>query len=78
MSCELNSIQDVLDWLNDPANQFTSNIFIVRWDGYTPRISTFRLKELNNPDDLGLAKIILVEHQRRKRRPDEEQQETEQ
>jgi hypothetical protein len=73
MAVELNSVQDVLDWLNRPENQFDSLLFIVRWDGHTPTIARRKLVELNNPDDRGLAEVVLIEHTRRKRRPDEQE-----
>lgn len=71
MAVDLNSVQDVLDWLNVPENQFKSNLFIVKWDGHTPKIAERKLYDLNNPDDRGLAQVILTEHIRRKRRPED-------
>lgn len=72
MSFEFKDTVEVLEWLNRPENQFTSDLFVIRWEGYMPKISTTRLADLNNPKNIGFAAVVLQEHRRRKRRPGEE------
>lgn len=71
MTRDFNNVAEVIEWLNMPQNQFTSDLFVIKWDGYMPRISTTRLVDLNSPRDIGLAACVLQEHKRRKRRPDD-------
>ena len=62
MSKKLETIQDIIDYLNKPENQFTSDLHVVKWDGRWPKISTYRLTELNDPKNRGLAAAILEQH----------------
>jgi hypothetical protein len=68
MSCELNTKEEVKTWLLKPENQVRTDLFVVVWEGHTPAIAVSRLKDLEANDEL--AEVILIEHRRRKRRPD--------
>jgi hypothetical protein len=61
-------LADVREWLHRPENQFKSDVFIIRWDGHTPSISTgpHRNRLLDLDEDNGLASVVLIEHKRRK------------
>lgn len=64
MSCVLRSDEDVLGWLSRPENQFSSDVYILRWDGCAPRIGRSRLVYLQS--DPGFRQFILEEHLRRR------------
>jgi hypothetical protein len=75
-TCELNTLDDVKQWLHSPENQIKTELYIIKWDGATPSIATGprnRLAELDNDD--ALATVVLLEHRRRKFRPRTEDEE---
>lgn len=77
--CDLNTVDDVLKWFQDPAHQIKTDLFVVRWVGATPYISTGpshnRLADMEH--DPAFAQVVLLEHRRRRTRPRPEDSEME-
>lgn len=65
----LETIEDVDTWLSHPSNWFRGQIYIIRWDGCVPMISeeqAWQLAPGSFSRDM-MLKVVLSEHQRRKR-----------
>lgn len=65
LGSELTSVESVREWLGHPSNQFEGQIFIVKWDGYVPKLSKQHAERLW--EGTGLAEVIAYEQVRRKR-----------
>ena len=67
-------VQDVYDHLLDPKNHVRTELYVIKWDGIYPFLAENRLKELQS--DRALAEVTYWEYLRRKRRPKDEPEPT--
>jgi len=60
----LDTVEKARQWLTNPFNWHTGNIYIIKWDGLTPTVCERHGRRLvNEPEDNGLPAVI-VRHQR--------------
>lgn len=53
----LKNIEDVRAWLSHPSNQVNTELYIIKWDGYIPKLSVHQVDYLWN--DPGLARVVI-------------------
>lgn len=63
---ELESIEDVRAWLSCPRNHHSSQLYMVKWEGYIPTIGSSFVDRL---EEDGFAHVILKEHMKRRGDP---------
>lgn len=65
MAFELNTCEDVLNWLSKTENHHETHLFVVKWKGTVPTIDKDRVKLLYSPDQ-SFLKVVLAEHKERR------------
>jgi hypothetical protein len=64
----LNTIDDAKKWLTNPHNWHTSNLFVIKWNGLLCTVNErFGQRLVDEPNDIGLLKVVVTEQLRIKR-----------